>query len=393
MITSQSPKVSIVECKEYEDFDKVKECVRELVDNIGGFESLITPGDRVLIKPNLVTGDGYKTGATTNPNVVFAAAELCREAGAKKITIGEGSAVGVDTDQVFKELDMITYARKHGCDIVNLTKDEFVHTLNPAAKNIKRIRIPRTFIESNVVINIPVMKCHDALGVTLGLKNMKGILHISDKKRFHKWGLSQCVVDLGHIAMPELTIIDATVALEGMGPVVGSPVGLGLLLASNDTVAVDRVGIEIMGFSLEEIEYIRLAGESGLGTSDISEIKVIGKTIDQVRRPFARYSHDREQLEKYGIRIVECDACSGCNNAINSYVYGLTLKGNLKKLEGCTLIYGQTPRIPENNDGKVIKLGVCTKNSVSEKEIYVPGCPPHPMHIDDFLEGKGLEKE
>ena len=253
-----------------------------MIDNIGGFESLVTPGDSVLIKPNFVTGDDYKTGVTTNPNVIFAVADLCREAGAKKIMIAEGSAVGLDTDRVFEALDMVNKARENKCELVNLTKDEFIHTLNPAAKNIKRIRVPRTFIESNVVINIPVMKCHDALKVTLGLKNMKGILHISDKKRFHKWGLAQCVVDLGHIAMPELTIIDATVALEGMGPVVGKPVGLGLLLASNDTVAVDRVGIEVMGFSLDEIRYIKLAGESGLGETDLSKIKIVGKKIEEV---------------------------------------------------------------------------------------------------------------
>ncbi len=319
-------------------------------------------------------------------------AELCKELGAKKVTIAEGSAIGNDTDQVFDALGIREMAQKYQCSLVNLIKDEFTYYVNPLGRNIKRIRLPRTFIESNLVINIPAMKTHDALAVTLGLKNLKGIIHQADKKRFHKWGLSQTIVDLGHLAIPELTIVDGTVALEGMGPVVGQAVNLGLLLASTDTIAADRVAMAIMGFELSEVEYIKLAGEQGLGCNDLSVIEIVGQSIDKVKRPFARLSLDPEILNQMGIRLVACDACSGCNNAISSYLYGQYLKGTLEKLRGCTLIYGQNPYIPEDNQGKVIRLGVCTRNVQLEQGIYVPGCPPHPMHIDDFLSGKGLER-
>ncbi|HBF38449.1 MAG TPA: hypothetical protein DDW50_14165 [Firmicutes bacterium] len=388
----RDPKVSIVRCADQHQFDAVKESVIQATELIGGLESLITPGDHVMLKPNFICEADYKTGATTNPNVVFAVAELCKEMGAKKVTIAEGSAIGTDTDKVFDALGIRELARQHQCDVVNLIKDEFTYCMNPLGRNIKRIRLPRTFIESNVVINIPVMKTHDALAVTLGLKNLKGIIHQSDKKRFHKWGLSQTIVDLGHLAMPELTIIDGTIALEGMGPVVGKAVNLGLLLASTDTVAADRVAMEIMGFELSEVEYIKLAGEQGLGCTDLAQIKIVGQSLESVKRPFERLSLDPQILEEMDIRLVACDACSGCNNAISSYLYDQYLKGTLEKLRGCTLIYGQNPYIPEGNHGKIIRLGVCTRNVKMEQGIYVPGCPPHPMHIDDFVSGKGLER-
>ncbi|MCX7709825.1 MAG: DUF362 domain-containing protein [Clostridia bacterium] len=385
--------VSIVKCSQYHSVDDAKIAVRKAVDFLGGMESIITPGDHVLLKPNFVCPVDYKTGATTNPHVIFAIAELCREVGAKRITIAEGPGIGQDMDDVYDQLGIRDMAAKYNCHVVNILKDEFTYVVNPLGKHIKRIRLPKTFIESNVVINIPVMKTHDALAVTLGLKNMKGIIHNSDKKRFHKWGLAQTVVDLGHLAMPELTIMDGTVALEGMGPVVGSPVNLGLVLASTDTVAMDRVCLEIMGFGLEEVDYIRMAGEQGLGCTDLSRIRVLGEALESVKRPFQRLSFDSKLLEERGITVVECDACSGCNNAINSYIYSLHVKGELDKLSGCTLVYGQTPSISEEASDKVIRLGVCTRNMQGAKGVYVPGCPPHPMHIDDYLAGEGLKKE
>ena len=385
-------KVSIRRCADIHQFEAVKESLRQATELFGGLDSLITPGDHVMIKPNLLCDADYKTGATTNPNVIFAMAELCKEWGARKVIIAEGAAIGNDTDQVFDALGIREMAQKHQCSLVNLLKDEFTYCLNPLGRNIKRIRLPRTFIESNVVINIPAMKTHDALAVTLGLKNLKGMIHQTDKKRFHKWGLSQTIVDLGHLAMPELTIMDGTVALEGMGPVVGNPVHLGLVMASTDIIAIDRVAMAIMGFDLPEVEYIRLAGEQGLGCSDLAAIEIVGESLENVKRPFARLSLDPEILRQMDIRLVSCDACSGCNNAISAYLYGQYLKGTLDKLKGCTLIYGQNPYIPEDNRGKIIRLGVCTRNVQLQEGIYVPGCPPHPLHIDDFLSGKGLER-
>jgi uncharacterized protein (DUF362 family) len=390
MKMSQSSTVSIVRCKDFENFEFVKEQVRKAVGLIGGFESIISPGDKVLIKPNLLADYEYHTGVTTNPNIIFAVSELCKEIGVKHITIAEGAAIGNDTDEVFDKLGIRDLCEKYECKLVDLTKDQFSYFFNPMAKNMKRIRLPKTFVESDVVINIPVMKTHDALTVTLGLKNMKGVVHVADKKRFHKWGLAQNIADLGYLVMPEITIMDGTVALEGMGPVVGKPVNLGLILASIDTVALDRVCMEIMDFTIDEVDYIKISGEQGLGCIDLEKIKIAGEKINDVKRKFDRLTLDYEKLDRMGIKIIACDACSGCSHAINSYVNDLSVKGKLDKIKDCTLIFGQNPYIPEDSKNKIIRLGICSKKL--EKGLYVPGCPPHPLHISDFIEGKGFEK-
>jgi uncharacterized protein (DUF362 family) len=382
----RSPNVSIVKCNEHDNYQSIKTAVKRCLDLLGGLEAIVSLGDRVLLKPNILAPKPYTTGATTNPYIVKALVELSKEAGAKEVIIGEGSAVGHDTFEGFEFCGIKQIAEEYNCRLVDLAKDEFEYVINPMAKIFKRIRVPKTFIEVNVVINIPVMKTHDALGVTLGLKNMKGIIHISDKKRFHKWGLAQSVVDLNHIALPELTVMDGTIAMEGNGPVSGNPVGLGLIMASTDTVACDAVACKIMGFEPEEIDYIKFAQEQGLGCCDISKIKVLGERLSDVVRPFKRISLNHEKLKELGINLISCDACSGCNHVVMSYLVGLEEKGKLQELSGYTIVYGQSAYIPEEVKDKVIKLGVCTRNLTGAEGIYIPGCPPHPHHINEKIE-------
>lgn len=390
MYQSDKPAVSIVRCDAYDSADAIREHVRDACDLIGGLESLIMPGDTVLLKPNLVQPYPYETGATTNPHLVEALVGLCREKGARRVVIGDGSCVGADTRKAFENCGLVDAAERTGAELVDFTKSEFQYVVNPLAKKMKRIRIPKDFIESDVVINLPVMKTHDALEVSLGLKNMKGLLQTSDKKRFHKWGLAQSIVDLNQIARPDLTIIDGTVGMEGAGPTSGEPVNLGLLLASKDVVAVDVVALEIMGYSLDEVPYIRMAGEAGLGCAALDEIEVEGLSIGEVRHPFRRNSIDPELLASMGIEFVPCDACSGCANALASFVGALNRRNALESMRDTVFLYGQSVKeLPEERTrGKrVIRVGSCTRKLAGYGH-YLPGCPPYPYHM---LKDLGLD--
>jgi uncharacterized protein (DUF362 family) len=386
--------VSIEKCVRHDDPDAVRAACVRLLDRIGGIESIVSPGDRVMLKPNLILDRHYTSGVTTNPHVVFAVADLCREAGAREVTVAEGSAVGADTEAVLRNLGYYEMAAAHGCRIVNFHKDTYLPVVNPMGRNIKRIRLPQSWMESDVVINLPCMKTHDALGATLGLKNMKGVIHPSDKKRFHKWGLEQCIVDLAHLTLPELTLMDGTIGLEGDGPVVGDAVGLGLLLASRDTVALDRICLDIMGFEPEEVEYVAMAARAGLGRDDRKEIVVLGEDPAAVRRPFRRMSLDHALLSELDIRVLPCDACSGCQHVIGAYLNSRQAAGTLEDLRGTTFVYGQNPHLPlgalpsgalpDGPAGRIVRFGSCTR-TMSELGTYIPGCPPHPNQVDDAI--------
>lgn len=379
----REPIVSIVRCQSEDWAKSVPPALREALEKIGGLETVVSRGDTVFIKPNLISPKTYETGAITNPALVSAVIDLARETGAKHIIVGEGSAVGYDTREAFKISGLEKLTEK-GVKLVDLKRDEFQWIVIPNGVLLKRLRIPRTVLESNVIINLPVMKTHDALPVTLGLKNMKGVIHESDKKRFHKWGLEQAIVDLNKAVLPELTILDGTIAMEGLGPNSGTPVGLGLLMASTDTVALDSVASAVMGFDPKDICYIQMAQEQGLGCAEFERIEVVGLSIDEVRRPFKRIRLSAEDYDQYGIRIVESGACSGCQHFLEALVAKLMERGGIEALQGYTIVYGQTVKPPENYEGELLLLGTCTRR-YKDRGRYLPGCPPHPNDFQEFL--------
>ena len=379
----REPIVSIVRCRNQRWDESVLPAVREALDLIGGLETVISRGDIVLLKPNLISPRTYETGATTNPALVRALVKLCKEAGARRVIVGEGSAVGYDTDEAF-ECSGLRELVAQRVEVVDFKKGDFQWVTIPNGIIFKRLRIPRTVLEANIIINLPVMKTHDALPVTLGLKNMKGVIHESDKKRFHKWGLDQAIVDLNKLVLPELTVLDGTVGMEGLGPNSGTPVGLGLILASTETVALDTVATKIMGFEPEEVRHIQLAQAQGLGCADLTRIEVVGCTIEEVRRPFKRIQLNSERYAQWGIRIVERGACSGCQHFLEAIVTKWEQRGGLEALRGSTLVYGQTVQPPEEHEGELLLIGSCTRR-FKDRGRYLPGCPPHPLDFRAFL--------
>jgi uncharacterized protein (DUF362 family) len=239
--------VSITRCERIDDFKTVFEAVKESLELIGGLETLVSRGDSVMMKPNLVCVKDYRTGATTNPHVVRSLCRLAREAGAAKLSIAESSTIGCDTREAFEKCGYKRVAEEEKASLVDLKRGATVYSGIPNARLIRRIEIPEAVFQADVIINVPVMKTHDMFPVTLGLKNMKGVIRDNDKKRFHVWGLAQAITDLNRLVLPQITVIDGTVGMEGLGPIHGDPVNLGLILSSFDTVAADAVASSVMG--------------------------------------------------------------------------------------------------------------------------------------------------
>ena len=378
--------VSVVRCSKTDDFDSVNEAVKNALHLIGGLESLVSRGDKVLIKPNIISAYHYKTGAVTSPHVIKALCRLAKQSGAAKPLIGEGSCVGCRTDEAFITSGISEIADEERVELVDLKKTKTCCMGIPNGIIFRRIEIPEVVMQVDIIINVPVMKTHDAFPATLGLKNMKGVIREKDKKRFHKWGLAQSIVDLNKLVLPQLTVIDGTIAMEGMGPCRGTPVNFGTIVSSFDTLAADAIAASIMGINPVEIEYIKLGAEQGLGCADLSQIEVVGLSIEEVRRPFQRIHMDFEAYKKQGIEIHEAGACSGCRHMIQALLID-HLKDNLNLLKDRTLIFGQTVKIPETIKGKLLNFGLCTRQ-YKDRGGYIPGCPPHPLDALEYLQRK-----
>jgi len=378
--------VSITRCGTADEFGEVSKAVADSLRLIGGLESLITRGDTVLIKPNVLAPYDYKTGAVTNPYVVKALCRLARDAGATRLIIAEGSQVGCKTREAFVKSGISKVAEEEKLELVDLKSTKTIYMGIPNGRIFRRIEIPEIIMQADVIINVPVMKTHDVFPATLGLKNMKGVIQEKDKKRFHKWGLAQSIVDLNKLVLPQLTVIDGTVAMEGMGPEHGTPVNLGIIISSFDTVAADAVAASVMGIDPMEVEYIRLATEQGLGCADLSQIEVVGLSIEEVKKPFKRLQLDFEAYRRKGIEIYEGGACSGCRSVIAALLVDhLEKKGKLNLLKNYTIIFGQTVKVPKEIKGRLLCFGVCTRKYKDQGE-YIPGCPPHPFDVLEYLQ-------
>jgi uncharacterized protein (DUF362 family) len=150
---------------------------------------------------------------------------------------------------------------------------------------LKKITVAKIATES-AIISAAKLKTHMNTHVTLGMKNMFGMLTTKFKGKYHIRGMDKVIHDINKTLPPQVTVIDGFVAMEGRGPVHGKPVKMDTIIASVDPVAADTVASQIMGFYPEQIDHIRWAHESGIG--NMNDIEVVGDGIDAVKRIFER---------------------------------------------------------------------------------------------------------
>jgi uncharacterized protein (DUF362 family) len=249
------------------------------------YKSALAGYNQVIVKVNFITDKTWDTGATTDPIVVEAIIRKLKELPVK-IYVGESDATMTSADKAFEKTGMAEMCQRNGVECLNLRhlKDK-VKLAIPNGEALKSITVPRLVTES-AVISAAKLKTHMSTGVTLGMKNMFGLLPDKFKAKYHAKGISKVIVDINTVLKPALTVIDGFVGMEGKGPVDGTPVPMGIVIAGKDVVATDATGCRIMGIDPHGIAHIRKAQEKALGTID--NIQVIGEKLEDVARPFKR---------------------------------------------------------------------------------------------------------
>ncbi len=387
----KSPEVSIVRCNKAGDIATIKQSLKEAFRLLGGLTTVLRKGDSVVIKPNLLLPVSYESGATTNPFVVEALIELLDEIGVTKVVIAEGAVVGQNTAKCFTVCGYDEVAKRKSVPLIDLKKDDFIPLGLSNGKVLRKLKIPKTIVDADAIISVPVLKTHDCFPVSLGLKNMKGVIHERDKQKFHLLDLAQCIVDLNKLVLPTITVIDGTVGMEGMGPVYGMPANAQVLLASFDCTAADAVGSALMGIDPYETSYIKLASEQGLGTADLNRIRILGESLESAGRKFKRITLegilDSEDFRKHGVSLMDRGGCSGCRSVITALISDLYNNHQLSRIQNSTIVLGQNidPEEIERIEGRVICFGVCTKRVKRDNDLFLPGCPPHILDVKKAL--------
>ena len=372
-------KVSIVKVAG-RDRAQVAAGVRQAIEMAGGVNDLIRPGMRVMIKPNMVAQPpSAEVGACTSPLVCQAVADVVKELGGLPI-IAESSARGADTEAAYRTMGYDAL-RAQGYEVVDLKKDKTVRIPLVGGRVLTEITTYELVTQVDAIISVPILKTHDQGQITLSLKNLKGLVIDADKRRIHQIGMFEGAVDLVSHFKPIFAVVDGVIGQEGMGPLLGLPVEMGVVLAGRDLVAVDAIGGRVMGFAPAEVPITTAAAARGLGTMDEAEIEVTGEPVASVARRFVRAEED-SRINAEGISIVHSEGtCTGCRNGLLSSLFDMRADGTLVKARGLTIVAGPTPLplgIPQEY---LIGIGSCALPEAKELPSFVKGCPPNNVDI------------
>ena len=249
------------------------------------YKSALKGYDKVLIKVNFITTMTWDTGATTDPIVVEAIINRLKELPIE-INVVESDATMTNADRAFEATGMAEMCKKNGVKFLNLRNlKEKVSIPIPNGEVLKNITVPFLVAES-AIISAAKMKTHMETKVTLGMKNMFGLLPDKFKFKYHALGINKVIVDINAVLPPALTVIDGFVAMEGRGPTDGNSVKMDLIIAGKDPVATDATCARVMGFDPHEISHINKAQKRFGGSID--NIEVLGLKVEEAKKQFKR---------------------------------------------------------------------------------------------------------
>ncbi|MBR9678290.1 MAG: DUF362 domain-containing protein [Nanoarchaeota archaeon] len=268
--------VSITKCESYEEMDKaVGKCLQDL----GGLKRFVRKGQKVLLKPNILADKTPDKAVTTHPALVEAVCRRVKRLGAK-IWIGDSTGgFGRITQKALKTSGMEGVAKKCGAKLINFDKCPKT-SLNSKSSLLKGLEVAQPILDADVIISLPKLKTHLLTIYTGGVKNVFGCLPGGNKTTLHRRApsakiFSKGLVDVYEKITPSLTIMDAVVGMEGDGPGNGDPKHVGLILASDNAIALDMIACRAVGFKPMSIPTNEQGVKRGL-CPPLKKVEVIG---------------------------------------------------------------------------------------------------------------------
>jgi uncharacterized protein (DUF362 family) len=336
---------------------------------LGGLAAFVRPNDRVMLKPNLNGADSY-TSAGLTESLVRMLLDLRAKPFIAEATFGDAGM----TRMFFQKTGYADLAARYGISLCNLNEPEPI--VLPVDRPIitDRLELAPQLREADRIINLPCMKVHYATGISLCMKNLKGLLVGGQKRRFHEIGLDEAIVDLNNTVHPHLNIADALTAMERMGPRGGDLVDMNLVLAGRDAAEVDYVGMQVMGYTLEEVGHLRRYLE--FNSIDPGRIEVLGEKVEDVRHPLRKVN--AQAIVPSEFTVYNHDACSSCMNAF---------------LLACSMLEAPPPRHFEvcmgsqraetEPSAEVVAFGKCCP--MRPGDVVIKGCPPYPFALKEQM--------
>ena len=252
---------------------------------------------KIFVKPNMSHPE-YVPGVVTNPALICDVVGLLRD-DSEEVIVGESNGFNYPCQSAFEKTGIEMAVKKAGGTVLNLSEDKLIKVKIESGIAIRELVLPKTVLEADAIVNLALMKTHEFTMFSGAIKNLFGCVPSNKRIYLHPY-LSEVFYRLYTIFKPQLSVMDARTAMEGNGPTKGTPVKMNLMLTSDDALAIDVIASKIMGFDLEEINYLSyIARKSGFHESDLI---LEGVKVSDVRRIFERPRIDlpvKAQMEIY----------------------------------------------------------------------------------------------
>lgn len=263
---------------------QVEAAVDRLLAPLGGMAAFVRPGQKVLLKPNMLAGKEPEKAVTTHPEIVRAVIRLAQQAGGS-VAVGDSPGSGSPL-QVARRCGILEVIEETGATFALFAESV---RIRPRGGTFHELEIARDLLDADVVINLPKLKTHQMMGLTAGVKNLFGAVVGVRKPRLHlqagtdKDFFALMLLELAEQIRPALTIVDAITAMEGEGPGSGDPVHVGALLAGASPLAVDTVATDLVGLPPEVVWTQKVASQTGRTGCRLEEVEILGDRLETLR--------------------------------------------------------------------------------------------------------------
>jgi len=276
--------VAITKAPDYNE-EKVYKALTQTIDLLGGIKKFVSRGDKVLLKPNFLSGNPPEKAVTTHPAFIKGVARIVLEAGGTPL-IGDSPALA-SLHRVAKKSGVTWVAEELGIQFLEFSDSV---TIAPKENHLyKRLEVARQVLEVDKIINLPKIKTHTLMLLTLGVKNMFGCIVGKRKGLWHleagmdKNAFATMLLEIYDRLRPTLTLADGIIGMEGNGPGRGDPRHLGIILGGEDGVALDRVASAILKVHAVIVPTLDVASKRGYGETNLERIDIRGEEISNVQ--------------------------------------------------------------------------------------------------------------
>ncbi len=354
----------------------------------------------ILLKPNVGRDVESPLSVNTNPEVVQAIYQYLKERYSAKFLLGDSPIISTDSYQAFIHSGYKSLMEEEGITWIDLDSKPSKTLEIPNGKIITKIKVTGYWDEIDYIISIPVIKMHMHTGATLSFKNCKGLIYKTNKIRLHHIAnekirnqyssfipsvkeLDIAIADLANVIQPNLSIIDGTYVMEGIGPSGGNPVELNTIIASTDYLAADIIALKIVqpDWTLEKVPHLKIIAHDQFNPEfSYSNIKTIPEDIT----PFFQQIEGAPKsisIKFKNVRLLDVESCSSCLSTVFMFLkYNKEfIDSHFTEKNPLTLVIGKGVN-PADIDGPAFFIGNCTRK-IKKDEFFINGCTPVQSNI------------